>query len=153
MSNEMTANAPGRPATRAEVFAHVINVLDLSNDTMEGLRDVGIVNITRLRALTDDQMNDFIINIPSFNIGDKLAIVLFQQWTRHYRSTHNNADPTDWITTFTEHEYDSFVNSDDAINTASPNTNTTPGMTLFFLNFFYYSLISILLQEYKTQTL
>ena len=101
MSNETTANAPGQPATRAEVFAHVINVLDLSNDTMEGLRNVGIVNITRLRALTDDQMNDFIINIPSFNIGDKLAIVLFQQWTRHYRSTNNNADPTDWITTFT----------------------------------------------------
>ena len=127
MTDINPTNPTGRPATRAEIFAHVMTVLDLSNDTIEELRDVGIVNLTRLRSLTTTQLDDFIINVNSFNIGDKLAIELFQKWTRYYRTTNNNNDPTDWINTFTESVYDNFVNSDEVDSNTNIPAIQNPG--------------------------
>ena len=72
MTDQPGTQAATRVATRAEVFNHVVAVLDLEDEVVNMPKSNGIVSINRLLPLTDDIMDNIMNLNLSFNHGDKL---------------------------------------------------------------------------------
>ena len=116
------------PTTRQATLEHMLNILDVQPETINELRNEGIVNIQRLRMVSDDRLLDFVTRLPNFTIGDQMSIEAFQLWANNYE-IENNMEP-EYMIEFTEDEYNSTIREMVKDIRPRPITTTTlPGLT------------------------